>query len=87
MKKSGTILASVIGGAILGATLTCLLKTSKASELKKQAHEKIMSELKHLHAHMAGMCNCTEGGECSCSMDAMKGMKDMPEMPSTPTNE
>ncbi|MFR9602806.1 MAG: hypothetical protein SNG02_02915 [Rikenellaceae bacterium] len=87
MKNTGTILASVIGGAILGSALTCLLKSAKASELKKQAHEKIMSELKHLHAHMAGVCNCTEGGECSCGMEAMKGAKDMAEVPSTQTNE
>lgn len=78
MKTTGTIIASVVGGAILGTALTCFLKSSKAAEIKSEAHKKIIHELKHLHAHMAGMCNCTENGQCSCNMDEMSGMSEMP---------
>ncbi len=73
MKNSSLILTSLIGGAIIGSAVTCLLKSAKGMELRHEAHSKIISELKHLHAHLSnGMCNCSETGECSCVMDKEK---------------
>ncbi len=72
MKNTGLLFASAIGGAIVGSVVTCFLKSAKVAEMRNQAHEKIIRELRHLHAHLSnGMCKCSEDGECSCSMDSM----------------
>ncbi|MFI3302337.1 MAG: YtxH domain-containing protein [Rikenellaceae bacterium] len=69
MKNTG-LLFSALGGAILGSAITCLIHSKKGKELRAQAHERIIKELHHLHAHLSnGMCKCSESGECSCSMD------------------
>ncbi|MFI3291994.1 MAG: hypothetical protein SNG27_02325 [Rikenellaceae bacterium] len=81
MKNTSLILTSLVGGAIIGSALTCLLKSAKGVEMRSEAHKRIIKELKHLHAHLAGgMCNCSENGECSCSMDKMKEMESMKSM-------
>ncbi len=87
MKNTSLIITSVVGGAILGATITCLLKSEKAKKMKGFAHDKILEEIKHLHAHLAGMCNCSETGECSCSVDGMKSMNSMEGMEMQPSAE
>ncbi len=78
MKNTSLILTSLVGGAIIGSALTCLLKSAKGVEMRSEAHKRIIHELKHLHAHLAGgKCMCSDTGECSCSMDTMKGMDSM----------
>ncbi len=79
MKNTSLILTSLVGGAIIGSALTCLFKSAKGVEMRSEAHRRIIHELKHLHAHLSGgMCNCSETGECSCSMEGMKEMEGVP---------
>ncbi len=69
-------MATLVGGAIVGSAITICMKSAKGEGMRSMAHDKIIAELKHLHAHLAGRaCNCTEDGECSCSMD-MGGKKE-----------
>ncbi len=69
MKNSG-LFFSALGGAVLGSAITCLIHSKQGKKLRSQAHERIIKELHHLHAHLSnGMCKCSETGECSCSMD------------------
>ncbi len=92
MKNTSLILTSLVGGAIIGSAVTCLVKSAKGVEMRNEMHNRIIQELKHLHAHLSGgMCNCSEGGECSCnSMDKMKDkmdkMKGMEAMTTTDQN-
>ncbi|MFI3315958.1 MAG: hypothetical protein SNF93_00075 [Rikenellaceae bacterium] len=70
MKNTSSIIISLVGGAILGSAVTCLLhkKGCKMSLGKGDIHKKIMDELEQLRQfiaahHPEGTC-CSEDSAC-----------------------
>ncbi len=73
MKKCTIILGSIIGGAILGSTITLCATSEKGRAMRHMAHEKIMAQLEYLQSQMKG-CNCSMEGESKMEQmgDAVK---------------
>ncbi len=65
MKKTVTILGSILGGAIVGSAITMMCCPKSGDDLRRDIQKKIIDKLNHLHKHLTegGACNI-EGGEC-----------------------
>ncbi|MFI3259255.1 MAG: YtxH domain-containing protein [Rikenellaceae bacterium] len=56
MKKTGVILTSIIGGAIVGSAVTMCLCPKSGSEFRRDAHKKIIAHIEALKARMQSCC-------------------------------
>ncbi len=70
MKDSCTVIATLVGGVILGSALTMCLAPKTSREMRQMAHGKILKYLEHIHQHLVdGKCMI----DGSCSVEKTEG--------------
>lgn len=68
MKKTCTILCTLVGGAIVGSAVTMMLTPKSGEQMRGAMHRKIHEQLKKIHQNLEN-CSCMlTGGECNCNM-------------------
>lgn len=60
MKNSGAILASLVGGLIVGAAITALFTPKTGPEMRRLIKDRIDEEMNKVR------CHCDEKGNCEC---------------------
>ncbi|MFI3328212.1 MAG: hypothetical protein SNH79_03365 [Rikenellaceae bacterium] len=75
MKNSGSIVATLIGGAIIGAAATICMSKKSSHLLGKTVHQAILDKLNFIQGHidecccMMGACNCKVNEKTSNDTD------------------
>lgn len=60
MKNTGIVIASLLGGMIVGSALTMLFTPHSGEEMRKHIKDFIDDELEKVR------CTCDEKGHCEC---------------------
>lgn len=68
MKKTCTILCTLVGGAIVGSAVTMMLTPKSGEQMRGSMHRKIHEQLKKIHDNLES-CSCMlSGGDCDCNL-------------------
>lgn len=66
MKNTGTAIASLLGGLIIGSALTMLFTPQSGAELRKQIKDLIDDEVDRVRDKVEEMRNKVEEARCNC---------------------
>lgn len=71
MKKAGIILTSIVGGAVIGSTITMLMAPKSGEQMRSELQKGLAEKLDMLHEHIK-KCKCMMAGDCDTSKEGEK---------------
>lgn len=68
MKKTGTVLLSLLGGAIVGSAVAMLLTPHSGPEMRRRIKSFVDDEMEKVKDEFERLrCKCDEEGNCDCN--------------------